>query len=310
MRTFGFSLAGFAMALVVVGCGKPETTPVAVKSVDSGSTAAETAEQIKPGEPGKPKDPYVIPEMPKDAGKAVVHAPHTFKIAPPKTEGWKPVQDAAGLGQKIDSAMLGVKEAFVVVNMNYDNAGNKLTGRAELKIRDKQHYRLEYYKPETEANLNRLIADGSQRIELSEGKSKKLPGFKPATKVTMSAKDLDAWAENFTSEMLDGYRQDAEVWTGLVDAWRNGVGGYSTVIEEKTASPQGKARRYVRIVANTTKERPTNIEVMLDGVRYLPVAVRVVRKNADGTERKATWSADWRFGGKHDTKEFVIPKGL
>ena len=311
MRIFGLGFFALA-ALLVAGCAKPDSTPVATKTdpTDGATNPESVSEQLKPGDPGQPKDPFVLPEMPKDAGKAVVHAPHTFKIAPPKSDGWQPVADSAGVGKKIDDAMLGVKEAWVVVNMNYDNAGNKLTGRADFKIRDKQHYRLEYYRPETEASLHRLIADGEKRVELSEGKSKKLPAFRPANKVSFSANELDQWAENFTSEMLDGYREDAQIWSGLLDAWRRGVGGYSTTVEEKEASPQGKARRYVRIVAKTKEDRPTDIEVMVDGTRYLPVAIRVVRKNADGTERKATWSAEWKFGGKHDAKEFVVPKGL
>jgi len=300
-----------AVLALLVGCGKPDEPATSTPSATTtGADPGKTTAELEPGQPGEPKDPYVVPDLPPGANKGVTHAPHTFKIAPPKTEGWQPAKDAGDIGKRIDDAMFGVKEAFVVVNMNYDDSGNKLAGRAELKIRDAKQFRLEYYRPETQANLNRVIADGKARIELANGKAKPLPKFQEPKTVAMSAKDVDEWAQNFTSEMLDAYRYDERVWASLIEALRKGVGGYQTTIEEKTASPQGQPRRYVRIVAKTKVGTPTDIEVMVDGVRYLPVAVRVVRKKADGTERKGTWSADWRFGGRHEEKEFAIPKGL
>ena len=316
MRKFGFGFLMAAFAVMVIGCSKDQGTgpTVAVNNQGAETTGGTSGSaqnpnndpELQPGTGDAPKDPHVT--NPGEAPEAVVHPKGMFDIKAPKADGWAASANAATLGDKMDDALATVKEALVAVNMNYDNAGNKLTGKAELKIRNSRQFRLEYYKPETEASVTRVIADGKERVQTESGKATKLPAFREPAKVTMTEKELDEWAENFTEEMFNNYREDDRIWSSLVSAWRSGVGGYKTSIEEKTMSPAGKPRKYYRVVAKTDKNRPTDIEIMVDGVRFLPVAVRVIRKNADGTLRRGTWSAEWKFGGTHSSNDFKVPK--
>ena len=260
MRKVGFGLLCAAFAVVIIGCSKDqgtqETSSTANQTTGSPDGSSESVTknsnqdpELQPGTDGKPRDPQVI--SPGQAPETVVHPKGTFDIKAPKVDGWAASSSAATLGDKMDDALADVKEALVAVNMNYDNAGNKLTGKAELKIRNSRQFRLEYYKPETEASVTRVIADGKERVQTESGKATKLPAFKEPAKVAMTEKELDEWAENFTEEMFNNYREDDRVWSSLVAAWRNGVGGYKTSIEEKTMSPTGKPRKYYRVVAKT-----------------------------------------------------------
>lgn len=285
-----------AGALVVAGCGQKDT-PLNIPASQANNKPAE-----------QPKDPYAVPGLPKGANKQVFHKPNTFAIPTKGGDGWKaPAEVPSDLGAKVDNAMRTVKESLVAVTMNYDDAGNRLTGAAVIKIRDKSKFNIEYYRPETMTALNRFVADGKQRIKIAEGKRNPLPGFGDAKAKAFSAAEIDTWAQNFTERMFNPLTTDEATWDGLLAAWKKGVGGYTMQIESKKASPGGQVKPYFRVLAETKEGKPTTVEVVIDANRFLPVAVKVVRKNKDGTERKQYWSGNWQFGGRHEDKSFVVP---
>lgn len=228
--------------------------------------------------------------------------PKTFEPAKPNTEGWKATStELTSLGAKMDEALTKSKDLWAKTNTLFEisGRGTLASGKADVKIQNADRFRVEYYMPDTEATLHAEVKNGGPTAELAEEGWKKAPR-RPAPSV-------NEWSQVFPREVFATLTQGRPAWSEFLRRLEKGEDGFRTHIEKRTRKVAGAEHPYLRVLA----ERPkTTIEMIVDGERYLPLTIRVSDESNPGKTRKGLWSAEWKSGGVHDPKAFVLPKSL
>lgn len=283
--------------------GGPETTATA------GTPGTNTDPGTKTETPGsdanKPLDPNKLSPKDMEAIKPIVPP---IKIAPKGTEGWQKEEiTPAVVGDKMDKSLANLKSALGFVSVSFDIPKvGKLTGKGRIGIENQKTYYADYFTPETKSAAIRVVSNGNERMELTPTGWEKLSDV-PGT-ATFNDEKTAEWKSKFWTEMMDNYRLGRASWKPIMEAWQAGKAGYTSTIETKTITVSGAKHKIHRIISKSKKDSDTEIEVVVDAEKYLPVAVRVVDKLPDGTVNKSMWSVIWAFGGKHDPKFFKLPK--
>lgn len=257
--------------------------------------------------PGETKKPGESPITGMDPEDATIEFPEkTFAISEPETEDWEPAPapEKKTLGQKIDDALASLTEAYADTSINYDVADvGKLQGKAQVRIRDRDTYMIEYITPETEASINRVVRNGEKSRELYDAEWRDVK----AGKVPTSDADFQNLPKTLLRDIHSVHRDGRGYWGPLIDGLQAGKGGYETTVEERNRDAIDKNRPFYRVYARREKGDTTTIEILVDGERHLPLTVRVVEKKADGTESKQMWNGNWAFGGEHEDSFFAVP---
>jgi hypothetical protein len=287
----------FALSLSLAGCTGSD---VGVSTDPKASPSTAPAENSSPP---KSRTGTLPPPTASDLGVR----PGTYEIKEAGSDGWEPASSPAGdLGDKIDSAFRNVKEMLVDCNTNFEIEGAQLSGKTVVKVRDAKAFKIEFLTPETAATINRLYADGKARVMQKGDSWTSLPEFGPLRPVKMSDAAVSAWPTTMLERMWAPYSTDEGVYGSLFRAWEAGRGGYKVVTEESTRKVGGLDRRYVRVLAKSASPA-SEVEIVLDTRRMLPVTIRAVWQGAAG-ENRAMWSGDWQSGGEHADSDFVIPR--
>lgn len=230
----------------------------------------------------------------------------TMTIKPVGSDGYQTAKmTPAELGRKVDEAFADLTNAWADADTILEVGGAQLAGKSNVKIKDAKTFNVEYYDPQTEATLNRVISNGTERVKFYRDSWTKLPtpGSKPVTEADVLAE----WPTQFLSDMFRLYSSDERVWSKLMSAIGAGEGGYKATVEEQKAKVLGKERTLYRLVADRATDG-TQLEMIIDGVRFLPVTVRTAVKTKDGKTDSRLWTCSWKFGGTFDAKEFTVPK--
>jgi len=254
-----------------------------------------------------PMDERVKAMMNKDGTvKPVKFAKGTFSIPAPRTNDFHaantPLTD---LGTKMDEAALNTKEALGEAETSMEVGGAQLTGKSKIKLQDSKTFAIEFYSRFTEATLNRIVSDGQTKAVYFKD-SWKLVGDAGSPDGDLGPAELAKWPGDFSRAMFSEYETGKRTWGPLLRAWSNGEGGFKATVEEKKAVVLGKERSIYQVLA-TRKSDGAQVQIVVDGERFLPVTVRTLVKNSKGGLDKVQWSAKWSFGGHHDPSDFVIP---
>lgn len=294
------------LALVAAAGCQPEKAPEALP----GNSAAN----------GQPSDPTQSAQSDAErTGKKLKQYAEEAKpneklyaIKDPGTGGWEPevsVPEKQNVGDIIDSGLAKLDPAYADVKVEFSNGGDLLRISPQFRFQDRKHFNIEYGLPETEGDLNRLLADGKERALWEGEKLKPLPPFDqnaPAPKFDR------AGIEKFVRRMpIDGFmyfQTGAPVWGSLVRALEDPANGFKTTTEEQKFTVNKIERSFYRVVASSVTGPKTELEVLVDTRKNVPVTFRSTQVGKDGKERKLWWTADWGFHGKHDPNIFVIPK--
>lgn len=306
------------VACALVGCGPqaPKTAsnegskpdPGGISSTTGGleTTPDATGTTTTPEGTKPPLDPKNL--KPGDVEKLKPVVP-PISIPPKGTQGWEKNElTPAMVGDKMDKALAGLKGAMGFVSVSFDLPKvGKLTGKGKIGIENSNTFYADYFTPETKSAAIRIVSNGSKRMELTPKGWEALNPAPNTKDVTYNDEETAKWKSEFWTEMMDGYRHGTATWKPIMEAWQSGKGGYSSTIESKTINVSGAKHKIHRIVSTSKQNSNTEIEVIVDADRYLPVAVRVIDKLPDGTVNKSMWSVIWAFGGKHDPKLFKLP---
>ncbi|MCC6403399.1 MAG: hypothetical protein IT207_05260 [Fimbriimonadaceae bacterium] len=225
-------------------------------------------------------------------------------IQPTGREGWKERDEPlAKLGAAMDSSLAGLKEAFAEAEIIYVNKGNTANAKLNWKIRDANTYRIEWIEPTTEANINYLVRDGDRSgIRYDGGSVKPKPWpMKPATQ----SLDLEKFASDPLRAIVGNFETGHGFWRTLLAELEAGKGGFQAKAESAELGVRGKARKITRIVAKSPAG--TEIEVVVDDERKLPLTVKTSKMGPGGTLDKALWTAKWASGGRHADSDFRTP---
>lgn len=304
-------LVSALVAVALVGCSKEPTPP----PVGPGDSAPVTKPSPTPTPtpaptPGKgelpgPKPPAEAPPVaptPLPENKN----PKTFEVAAPGTGGYKPNNEltAAQLGQKVDEALSKLTNTLGYVTLEARTEENQGYNTCEVKIGQKGQYFIEYPRSEMIFERGLLVSDG------------KAKAVREQDKVTENVSNLvdkktdyaTEWSRQFTEFALLGLSDGRSIYATTMRDLSAGIGGYTTNLEKKQQTVNGRTFVSYRLLATRQTPNPTTIEIKIDGQRLLPVTLKVNRKSADGTELYARMAIAWEFNKKQDSSAFQVPK--
>lgn len=305
---------GLALGVAMVGCQPKQdaapATPTVVTNATtttppppppgpapSGATPAEAPKTNAPT-PG-PANPPKRPDTPFP--NAPEHKlPDQAMTVKPDASGWT-TMEIPDLGRDADRALTQKRDVMGLASVFYDFNGNKLTGRATIKLRDPKTYSVEYYLPETEQSKNVFKADGSKAYQIESSKWKPVGDAKVDT-------TADAWARRFSSNQFNALTHGGHGWEEMVDRLRKGEGGFTTVVQQKSSQLEGKSRVSYRILA--TRPDKTEFEAVFDAEQHLPLTIRYNEPNKSGGVNKMLWTCRWQAGGQHNAKDFALPNPI
>lgn len=246
-----------------------------------------------------------------DAGAiAAAAAVARIKIPEPGAGDWEPTTDNLNeLGNMVDTALFEMVNARcdARITLGVPIGVTDLQVRADIK--SASTFNIRFVIPAYfDALDNVAIADGKRRAMLLGKEWEELPAFSSMKSTKMDSDDLDQFVISFTKEMYAPYLDGETVWEPLFTALQNGVGGYKAVVERQLAEGRGQQRPLIRVYASTDEGTPTELEIVIDEERMVPVTVRVVQKQEDDFEFKMMWTGVWAFGGgSYESNAFVIP---
>lgn len=301
-----------AAALVAAGC-QPQAKNASPPPTGQGEVQANAGTAPTYAPDADPAGAAPDDKMPK---AEITFPAQTFKIDPPGAGDWKPApaeaSRAAALGDAVDKALASVSGAFVEADTNFEMPDvGKLTGKAQIRIENPSTYMVQYYTVEDQSARRKVVADGNRRAELGGDGWKQLPDPKaPPKPKEVTEADVKAFGEGFLQTMHSRFLTGENVWGPMMRAWEEGKGGYTVRVETKTVKLNGKDRRIQRVVAETKQGTPTQIEILIDGQRNLPLTVRSVETLPGGKQNRIMWTGRWAFGGKHEKSSFALPADL
>ena len=287
---------GLILALVT-GC-QPKGESVYVPPTKGETLPTDRETTPAPTEQNKPKVGETVPE---------ISFPKPFyekKVA--GSQGYtKSSSKLTDLGQYMDAAMSQIQNGWGQVDTLIEVKGARLSGKADLKIRSKDTFIVQFYDPKTEATLNRIVSDGKVKAVFYKD-TWKLVSNDPSTAESQRGVDLDSWQAEQLRMMFANFESGQKVWTPLMSGLATGKSGFKAVLEEQTMKVLGKNRTLLRVLA----ERPsdsTSLEIVVDGARFLPVTVKSIRKLPNGKQDTILWMCKWNFGSTFADREFLVP---
>ncbi len=307
MRTIGACMA--AALVLLAGCdgGNPTTGSLA-----NSVTPDPGPGSLEPGNPGPGDSP---PTGGARAENELGVPDYLYDIDPEGTRGWDVASnDLAGLGALIDDALANLKVSMAeavltweIADKNNPEQKDSMRLQPVILIEDGRTFSITYALPETRASWNRLVGDGSRRSARIDKKWIEQPKFTARRAPKMSRAEVEDWPMSFPEGMFSFFFRSQDAWAPLFSAWQNGVAGYSATVEKQLVRKGTVQRELYRVVAKTEKGDPTEVEIIIDADRMLPLTVRAIRSGPGGGESRIFWTASWAFGGSHDPKEFEIP---
>lgn len=296
-------MAGIAVA----GCqGASATKSVADNSGTGGSQDPKASEPKTPEQLQEEKDKQTFEGLKHQSEIQDKKQEHIFDIKPGKEAGYTASANSKppALGDQIDTGMAKVSPTLILAQIEMDDGGAKTTARPMILLKDSKTFALEYVTPEAPQVMGRYVSNEGKAKMLREEKYRD-PNVVPVKK--WDRRSLDAWLDDISLRMFDTYTTSQGSWSGVLKALSNPANGYKVTTEEKTASINNKSRHMYRIVAKSTSGPQSEVEIVIDGERYVPVTVRRIRTKADGTKLNIFWTGNWQFGGKFAPKSFQVP---
>lgn len=300
-----FSALGAALgfvAFLALGCTQPakdaahnegESHPEA--SVESGGSEG-AAPQPSPGTTEETKTEEAV----KKLMTTPIATEESLKIKPSgKAPGYKPSARTAsltGLGQKVDQAIQKLPAAMVNGRITFSTGEGELMGKVDIKVKDSSTFKVQYNMPRLKAEAGTVVGDG-QRFAEKEGTEWRLKTKKGGA---ASLSELQNWPLEFTEMMFFPLTDAKKVWGPLFDSWQK----KGAKVEERPQEFNGKKKMLYRVLLT---EKDSQLEVILDGDRMLPLTVRSDVPRKGGGRDRMMWTGQWAFGGSHKAADFLIP---
>lgn len=297
-------------AVTTVGCKRN-------KSVESdGDLVASTQQTEEADAPRSIEDMSAeeIREMIEEAANVPLN-PNFFNIPEPNTSGWEqsrtsnPTSEIVAFGRQVDRSLTELDRAYAQVRMFYDMGGTeagRLTGFGEVRIDQGNRFNIEYYMPATNESLHRVVSDGRRRVENIGGDWRPLPPIEESKPLTRE--DLARFPLDFPQLMFSHARTGSNVYEPLFRAWSNGEFGAKPRIEHKTVEYEGRQLELVRVHTTLTTPYSAQVEITFDKNRNVPIKIRSIKEEQDGSKTHIVWDSQWAFtGGDHPQQKFHIP---
>lgn len=227
------------------------------------------------------------------------------EIAATGTQNWRPTKMTfAEIAQKVSSATSSLKSTTAELNVfvrTPEGQGMFFTPSVVIKVKDNLHYRVDYVAVQRIPFSATLVNDGVKRGIRADNKVEwkaatyRLPAAKLKGEALVGLFEID-----FSRLAFQGLTEGVDAWRDIIKGWASGANGYKAAIEERKVKYQGHdflsyRIRAQRVGALAKKFGASTVEVVIDGKRFLPVTIRVVRTDTQGKSWLAQWQAMYRF---------------
>lgn len=218
------------------------------------------------------------------------------------------------LASKIGSAMKGLRATYgkTISTIKTPTGTGQVT--SEVKIQDNRTYSIQFMVVGVMPEAGEIRADGKRRaITGPKGAFlERKPLSVPTPEANLSASQISSiWPKKFPRLTFLGLTDGKDPWGPVITDLAAGKGGFKTEISERTLDYQGKRWRSVRLIAKRTPAAaktlgPCELEMVFDGVRYLPVTMRVTTKFPNEGEFRIQWQSGWNFNQKFKPEDFKL----
>lgn len=312
---------------MVAGCSKD--APVVQRPVSESNPAKNDSPKAPEGPvtlipkapKADPKDPAKEPDKPVDANSAMMTPkklePLPVKVPAPGTQGWtKTSMSLNVLGQRIEGAMLNLRNARARLSTIAQTSEGQGTYEQEVAIQDRKNYKIDFLVIDKKPVSGTDVANGKDRmVRVDATWTKPMEVGKPLDVVNRSPSQLASiWISDFSRMAFQGLTDGKGAWSQVFDSWSKGFEGFKPTVEERHMKYQGVNVTSFRIRAERSGSAvstygPCKIEIVVDGRHFLPVTVRVERKDKEGKPWLTQWSAQWRFKQNLASSDFKMPLG-
>ena len=302
-----------------IGCSAPpkkttETGPVATNTTSSTGPTPPAASNAEPPKVSPTVDPKTGKVDPKSLA-AKPPARKLYEIAPTGTQKWTASKlSGKELASKIGSAMRSLKATYgrSISTIKTPIGTGQVT--SEIKIQDDKIYSIQFPVVGTMPETGEVRSDGKRRAFTGPNGAFKdrFPINVPSPEAKLSTNQISSsWPKRFPRLAFLGLTDAKDPWMPVISDLVSGKSGFKTEVSERTMESKGKKVRNFRIIAkrNPTAAKslgPCEIEMVFDGVLYLPVTMRVNTKFPKEGEFKILWQSGWNFNQKFKPEDFKI----
>lgn len=319
IRSRGLSVAlVLVTALTIVGCrprtdrpagptdgeGPVASAPVRPEADGAESVPGERNEAPAEGQPGVP------PITREDIARA--NPPRPPDIPRPGTSGWTASRlSAAEVGRRMAQAIEGMRGVEGVAETTVETPEGRGQIRTTIAVRDNRNYRIEFPIVALVPDAGVMAANGTTR-SLRIG-TKTTPPF-PIDGKTGDA-DWNAsqiarnWNRDFGRLIFRGLTEGRDALGPLIAEWSRPQSGFRVTTEERSREFRGRTVTNYRIRASRAAragQGASEVEIVIDGERGLPVTIRSIWTDDRGREWRAQWSAGWNFERKIVDEQLVL----
>lgn len=306
---------------------KPKTT----STTTGGSTGSETTPNAttggaepntQPGSSGSPNtpegtkpDPTVSPNGNKVPALPTVT--ENFKEpGKPEPGVWnKDAMKASELAKKMSDSMS--KLSRTVVESKYDVKTPEGVGTYNLlaQLGEPGHYKIQMLTSEKIPNTGQIVSNGVRKFRMSMGgKGQLKPANVPFEDAKLNPKETAVDFSKRASRMIyAGITDGSHPWAQLFSAVGDPKSGYETTVERRVTEYRGQNVASYRVVAKRKPEIAkslgvSQIEIVIDGTRWLPVTIRAYNVDAKGGEWRTDWTAMYKFNQEIPADTFNVGK--
>lgn len=215
---------------------------------------------------------------------------------------WSPTStDALEVAKQLDQSLYELRNAearFSIVSEDSELSGQS-TGT--IKIGGSGQYRLEYFRTNALNQLLLVVGNGRERRLLRND------GWGPITRVpTRWSKEaspiLGQWNALFPRLAFRALTEAQPGYEPLVRELRQQ--GFEVKYEVSEFKINESYRPVGRIFATAPDRARHDIEIRLDGIRMVPLTIRMERKEP---RREIIWTASWNFEQMFEPSVFSFP---
>lgn len=318
---------------MIAGCGQKEVASTPQPSASTTGASAGNADddgkkpdtevtgssnqgtQVPENKTDKPTSP--TPENNANAEKRPP-MPELPKLDKPESvatgKEWKKTSVVTkDLINSIAKATANMRDTQGRADISFQNYEGNGTMSAYYRIQDPSTYQLDLPNLIGMPVLSQITANGMLKQSFHGGKFTKavkldFRSFYSSIKTNELAM---AWTTDFVPLMFRGLIDRNDGWQTLLTAFGDPKGNYTFTTQQRDMTYQGHVIRNYRFLINrkaaaAKKEGKLEMEIVVDGTRYIPVTVRVDATDTKGNVFRANWSAQWNFKQTFSPQQFEL----
>lgn len=267
----------------------------------SGTTGSPNGEQIQTTSgaqpnPGETPNPNGGTTPPAGGNSAPPKGP-TKPTAPPVRWSTTNVK-ADEIGKGLDNTIHELEDTVGQFWQTIQKGDGKGTDTGVIVIKTSNTFNIEYFPASKLGVIEKIRANSGKKAILTDKGWQSLPNV-PAS-MSVGTIDLATWYDNFPKLIFRPLTDGQSTWRPLMAALVNN--GYKVQVELSNQKVSEDEKPFYRIVAKPKSDSNFAMEVLIDGIRRLPLTIRLTK----GKELRQ-WTAQYGFHQEMDPKYFELP---